>query len=72
MKGGFDAIRRYYGVSAKRGGRVRCVERGGERLATILSCDGQYLWVRFDGEKRRRGPFHPHWLSYLRDDEVSA
>jgi len=61
-----DYIRRYYGVPAKRGGRIaytgskNCVVTG-----RITGSDGQYLLIRLDGEKKSFR-YHPTWeLTYL-------
>ncbi len=60
------SIRAAYGVPAKRGGRVRYVGDGRSQEGAIVSSDGQYLYLRFDGTRRTRGPFHPTWrLEYL-------
>jgi hypothetical protein len=58
-------LRRYYGVPAKRGGRVAYTWRG-RCEDTILSAHSHKLWIRFDGDVRRSGPFHPTWeIEYL-------
>ena len=59
-------IRRYYGVNAKRGGRVRYTGgTNGERFGTIKSARGGYLMILLDGDKYA-GTFHPTWkLEYL-------
>lgn len=59
-------IRRYYGVPAKRGGRVRYTGGvKGVRLGTIQSACGAYLSILLDGDKNP-GLFHPTWkLEYL-------
>lgn len=49
-------IRAYYGVPAKRGGRVVVDGVPGE----IVGFDSQYLRVRFDGT-RHVVPVHPTW-----------
>lgn len=49
-------VRQTYRVPAKRGMRVRV----DDRLGTIVSFPGQYLGVRFDGE-RRTLRCHPTW-----------
>lgn len=54
-------IRDLYGVAARRGGRVWFDSGLGLREARILSARGGYLYLRFLGESRRRGPFHPTW-----------
>jgi hypothetical protein len=61
-----DYIRRYYGVKAKRGGRVRYTGgSSGERLGTIKSARGGYLMILLDGDKHA-GTFHPTWkIEYL-------
>ncbi len=61
-----DYIRRYYGVNAKRGGRVRYTGgQKGERFGTIKSARGGYLRIVLDGDKHA-GNFHPTWkLEYL-------
>lgn len=59
------SLRRYYGVPAKRGGRVAFTWRE-RREGTILSARGHKLWIRFDGDTHRAGPFHPTWeIEYL-------
>jgi len=50
-------IRKYYGVPAKRGGRVTWKTRSGVRHGTITSASA-YVYVLFDGE-RRPVPLHP-------------
>lgn len=49
-------VRAYYGVTYKRGDRITV----DGRLGTIVSFPGQYLGVRFDGEKHTRRA-HPTW-----------
>ena len=63
-------IRDTYGVPAYRGARVRyCRGKLGmdPRIGTIMSADGAYLRIRFDGDLRTYpAPFHPAWgLTYL-------
>jgi len=59
-------IRNYYGVKAKRGGRVKYTGgTRGERFGTIKSARGGYLKILLDGDKYA-GTFHPTWkLEYL-------
>lgn len=67
-RGEMASLRRYYGVPAKRGGRVRFTWRNwaGSREGTITSAESHKLWIRFDGELRPKGPFHPTWeIEYL-------
>ena len=60
-----DYIRRYYGVPAKRGGRVRYTGDGTPKLGTITGTQGPHLVIRLDGERRTYG-YHPMWrLEYL-------
>lgn len=56
------SIRDRYGVPARRGARVEFEGRP----ATITSGRGHYIYLRFDGEHRPQGPFHPLWhMDYL-------
>lgn len=55
-----DYIRNYYGVPAKRGGRVTYQGNPG----TITGHSGPHLKVRLDGEKHS-GIYHPMDLEYL-------
>lgn len=60
-----EYVRRIYGVPAKRGQRVTVEGRFG----TIVSFPGQYLGVRFDGEKWT-SRCHPTWeVDYAPKDE---
>jgi hypothetical protein len=57
-----DCIRKYYGVKAKRGGRVLYKETF---FGTILGASDGRLRIRLDGETRV-GRYHPKWeLEYL-------
>lgn len=59
-----EYVRRYYGVPAKRGMRV--IVNG--NLGTIVSFPGQYIGVRFDGEKHVER-CHPTWrVIYVKED----
>lgn len=51
-----EYVRRYYGVDYKRGDRLTVDGRPG----VLVSFPGQYLGVRFDGEKRT-SICHPTW-----------
>ena len=61
----FDYINRTYGLSVKRGARVRYTgsttakELGG-RYGTVTGADGQYLMIRLDGTNAPL-PYHPTW-----------
>ena len=61
----FDYIRRYYGVPAKRGGRVALDTNKGTREGVITNAT-HYLHVRFDDVKHSV-PIHPQdeGLRYL-------
>lgn len=61
----FAYIRKYYGVPAKRGGRVEYTGSGKSELGTITSANGSHLNIRLDGIKHTM-PFHPTWkLRYI-------
>lgn len=51
-----EYVRRYYGVDFKRGDRVTVDGKPG----TVVSFPGQYVGVRFDGE-RHVERCHPKW-----------
>lgn len=62
-------IRDYYGVPAKRGGRVEYTPCEGSkdspRFGMIIGVSGPHLKVRLDGDKNAL-PYHPTWqLRYL-------
>jgi len=59
----FDYINRTYGLTLKRGSRVEYTgdKNAGAKLGAVTSADGQYINVRFDGEEKSVGPFHPTW-----------
>lgn len=61
----FEYIRKYYGVPAKRGGRVEYTGNGNSETGTICGSSGAHLRIRLDG-KTRSFLFHPTWkLRYL-------
>lgn len=60
-------VRRYYGVPAKRGMRVSIEGR----LGTIVSFLGQYLGVRFDGEKHA-SKCHATWEVVYEPTELAS
>ena len=68
----FDYIRRYYGVPAKRGGRVAWDTSNGTRAGTITRATN-YVYVRFDDAKHSV-PLHPkeNGLRYLPPNKHSA
>lgn len=68
-----EYVRRFYRVDFKRGDRVtlhnhwacpsehgRCEDTSRDERGVIVSFPGQYVGVRFDGEKRT-SPCHPTW-----------
>lgn len=59
-------IRDYYGVPAKRGGKIRYTGiLSTPREGKIVGSSGQYLRVRFNGVKRLM-TLHPTWqIEYL-------
>ncbi len=60
-------IRNYYGVPAKRGGRVRYTGEDKPVEGTITSANGPHLRIRLDGTTYSL-IFHPTWeLEYLTD-----
>lgn len=62
-----DYIRRYYGVPAKKGGRVEYTGGAKPVLGTICGADGAHLTIRLDGMKHTM-PYHPTWkLRYLEE-----
>lgn len=54
----YDYVRRYYGVPAYIGVRVRVGSREGVLVKPRGDGD-QYLHIRFDGERGVTGPYHP-------------
>ena len=63
----FGYIRRYYGVPAKRGGRIRYGDKAGKFIWTC----GPYITVRLDNSRQRLyiHPTDPD-LEYLGDAET--
>ena len=53
----YDYVRRMYRVSAFIGARVKV--DGREGVLVRVRCPDQYLHIRFDGETRVMGPYHP-------------
>lgn len=57
-----------YRVPAKLGARVIYTGGHAPNRGTITAVQGTYIYIRFDGEKRSVGPFHPAWMiEYLED-----
>lgn len=59
----FDYINRTYGLSLKRGSRIEYTgdQKKGAQQGTVTSAAGGYINVRFDGNTKSVGPFHPTW-----------
>lgn len=58
----FDYINRAYGLSMGRGSRVEYTgEKDQPRQGVVTGAEGQYINVRFDGDAKATGPFHPTW-----------
>ena len=58
-------VRKYYGVSAKRGGRVRYTGEGRDEFGTIRSATNGRLNIQWDSLPHAY-PVHPTWeLEYL-------
>lgn len=58
----FRYINDMYGLSLKRGARVEYTgDPLGPKRGSVTSADGAHINVRFDGDKKPRGPFHPTW-----------
>lgn len=59
----FDYINRTYGLSLKRGTRFVYTGDVGSLpwTGTVVSAEGHYINVRFDGFAKVVGPFHPTW-----------
>ena len=58
----FGYINRAYNLSLGRGSIVEYTgDKSGPKRGVVTSAEGQYINVRFDGEKRTTGPFHPTW-----------
>lgn len=78
-----EYVRRVYGVKFKRGDRVvlhnhaactapndsRCDDTEGDLHGVVVSFPGQYVGVRFDGEKYT-SPCHPTW--HLAAEEAAS
>ena len=65
MAGNMERTRKWYGVPAKRGGRVVYTGDGKRELGTIRSAKDCRLNIQLDGLKHTT-PFHPTWcLEYL-------
>jgi hypothetical protein len=61
MSGRMEGVRKWYGVPAKRGGRIAYSGGDGRVLGTIRSARNCRLNVQFDGE-RHISTLHPTFL----------
>lgn len=65
MSGNMERIRKWYGVPAKRGGRVAYTRNGHREFGTIRGACSNYLKIQLDGRKNVSF-FHPTWcIEYL-------
>lgn len=65
MAGNMERTRKWYGVPAKRGGRVVYTGNGKREFGTIRSAKDCRLNIQLDGMNHAM-PFHPTWcLEYL-------
>jgi hypothetical protein len=66
MPGEFDHVNTYYGLSLRRGLRLKFGEERGSgttagKGGTVARGDGQYIYILVDGDLKPTGPFHPTW-----------
>ena len=60
--GQFDYVNQYYGLDLKKHSAV--IQKGGRR-GQVVSAEGAYIYIQWDGEAKPHGPHHPTWeLSY--------
>ena len=58
----FEYVNLAYGLSLKRGSRVEYTgDKDGPKLGSVTSTNGAHIFVRFDGDVKPTGPFHPTW-----------
>jgi hypothetical protein len=58
----YDYVRRYYQVPAYVGVKVKAGDKAG--VLVNRSGAGQYVYVKWDGDKRVPGPYHPTDVEY--------
>ena len=63
-------IRRYYGVPAKRGGRVEWRQFCGAILPGVITRATAYVYIRFDGGPRWSVPLHPREAGLVYMDDI--
>lgn len=62
----YDYVRTYYGVPAFIGRLVRVKDKEG--VLVNKPGAGQYIYIKFAGDKRASGPFHPtDGIDYLNE-----
>lgn len=69
MAGNMERTRKWYGVPAKRGMRVRYTGDGKNEFGTIKSACDCRLNIQMDGLKHTM-PFHPTWMIEYEPDEA--
>ncbi len=67
----FDYINRTYGLSLRRGSLVEYTGGDTAVRGRVTSASGAHIYVRFDGNAKPTGPFHPTWEMCQITDEVS-
>lgn len=66
----FEYINRTYGLSLRRGSPVEYTgDKANPRRGVVTSAAGAHINVRFVGDERSRGPFHPTWEMRQLDQE---
>ena len=69
----FEYVNRTYDLSLRRGSRVEYTgdRNAGPKQGSVASANGQYINIRFDGDHKVSGPFHPTW-EMKQIDEVTT
>jgi hypothetical protein len=68
----YDYIRRFYGVPANVGQRVRVYGKG-EGVLVRKRGTQQYIWIRLVATARIEGPYHPtDGIEYLESSQPAA
>ncbi|OEO24028.1 hypothetical protein AX279_19535 [Pseudomonas sp. J237] len=72
MAGNMERTRKWYGVPAKRGGRIAYTGSGKRELGTIRSARDCRLRIQLDGFNHTM-TFHPTWqIEYLQSPAQSS
>lgn len=63
MSTSFAYINDMYGLTLKRGSRIEYTgdKDAGPKLGSVTGATGAHINVRFDGDAKPTGPFHPTW-----------